>query len=346
MNINNCKIELIPNSIKILNISDEEYFSEKYSNHISNSKLKLINPKEGGSPELFFSEEKQDYNKSLEYGTALHNLILQSKEFKLLNYKDKPNAKLGIFIDNLVKYRKQKYKIIDAIEKASEDANYYKNKITKKLFRKSLEKGLKYYFDLYYDKLKSTDEKENIIVSCDILEQLQDSLKCYYGCKQIRNYIESDNSFNEQAIFSEFKVTLENNEECILPFKLKIDNYVIDEINKTITLNDLKTTSKPIDYFMGYKFYDELFEEYKGYLGSFHKMHYYRQLAIYIYILQQIYKEKYIYNTNIIVAGPKPDYGFALIPIQNAYIEKGILEFKELMFRVAFHTLYGKDARF
>ena len=56
MNINNCKIELIPNSIKILNINDEEYFSKKYSNHISNSKLKLINPKEGGSPELFFSE--------------------------------------------------------------------------------------------------------------------------------------------------------------------------------------------------------------------------------------------------------------------------------------------------
>ena len=58
--------------------------------------------------------------------------------------------------------------------------------------------------------------------------------------------------------------------------------------------------------------FDEVF---KGYLGSFQKLHYYRQLAIYIYILQQIYKEEYIYNTNIIVAGPKPDYGFALIGI-------------------------------
>ncbi|MBQ0113516.1 MAG: hypothetical protein KBT03_10330 [Bacteroidales bacterium] len=34
-------------------ISDEEYFSPKYSDYISNSRLKLINPDQGGCPSQY-----------------------------------------------------------------------------------------------------------------------------------------------------------------------------------------------------------------------------------------------------------------------------------------------------
>ena len=49
------KITPLIETIKFLEISDEEYFSEAYSDYISNSRLKLINPEQGGSPEAYLA---------------------------------------------------------------------------------------------------------------------------------------------------------------------------------------------------------------------------------------------------------------------------------------------------
>lgn len=43
------------NSVHREAISDEEYFSAKYAKCISNSRLKWIDPTDGGNPELFKS---------------------------------------------------------------------------------------------------------------------------------------------------------------------------------------------------------------------------------------------------------------------------------------------------
>lgn len=49
------EIKMTPllDSIRLLDISDEEYFGSGYRNYISNSRLKLMNPEQGGSPELY-----------------------------------------------------------------------------------------------------------------------------------------------------------------------------------------------------------------------------------------------------------------------------------------------------
>lgn len=49
------EIKMTPllDSIRLLDISDEEYFGSGYKNYISNSRLKLMNPEQGGSPELY-----------------------------------------------------------------------------------------------------------------------------------------------------------------------------------------------------------------------------------------------------------------------------------------------------
>ena len=47
------KITPLIETIEYLDISDEEYFGDAYSDYISNSRLKLINPKQGGSPALW-----------------------------------------------------------------------------------------------------------------------------------------------------------------------------------------------------------------------------------------------------------------------------------------------------
>ena len=47
------KLTPLMETIHFVEMSDEEYFSEKYADYISNSKLALINPEQDGSPEIY-----------------------------------------------------------------------------------------------------------------------------------------------------------------------------------------------------------------------------------------------------------------------------------------------------
>ena len=152
--LENCKIEFVPESIERKIISDEEYFTQ-YPDHISNSQLKLINPAEGGSIDKFFNKEPSEFDGSLEFGSAIHELVLQPDNFELVDYQFKPPAKLGKFIEGVVEFRKQKYSIEDSIKLASKKSNYYVDKLSPKLLRTAMTKGLKYYYDLYFDRIKS-----------------------------------------------------------------------------------------------------------------------------------------------------------------------------------------------
>ena len=56
-------IKLIPllDTLRLEKIDDSEYFSERYSGYISNSRLSKIDPNKGGSPEEFFGKMKPFY---------------------------------------------------------------------------------------------------------------------------------------------------------------------------------------------------------------------------------------------------------------------------------------------
>lgn len=96
--------------VKFLNISGEDLSDEEYFKRpgISNSRLKYINPKEGGSPLLYKNPPKFEYSPSLELGSAVHQLILQPNDYELSEYDGKPSGKLGVFIDYVYKYRQEK----------------------------------------------------------------------------------------------------------------------------------------------------------------------------------------------------------------------------------------------
>ena len=49
------QLKPLTETVHIKDISDEVYFSKEYGNYISNSRLKLINPDEGGRPTKFFA---------------------------------------------------------------------------------------------------------------------------------------------------------------------------------------------------------------------------------------------------------------------------------------------------
>lgn len=138
------KIIPIISSARRLKISDEIYFSKKYSDYISNSKLSLINFSQGGSIEKYRNGFGGEVSASLALGSAVHELVLQPESFKLGPKCNKPTAKLGATIDKIKQYRKSGNSIYDSIIKASADCNYYVNQIESKI-SKIIKDGFKYY---------------------------------------------------------------------------------------------------------------------------------------------------------------------------------------------------------
>lgn len=69
MKLNEIKLTPLLDTLRLQKISDEVYFSEKYSGYVSNSRLGLLNPKQDGSPEKFFAGFKPvGYAPALEMG--------------------------------------------------------------------------------------------------------------------------------------------------------------------------------------------------------------------------------------------------------------------------------------
>ena len=96
-------------TLRLQKIDDEEYFSEKYSNYISNSRLGLINPDQDGSPERFFAGFKPMYSAAFSLGTGVHCCTLQNDLFTICDSVDKPTGKVGIIADKLYSEYKDKY---------------------------------------------------------------------------------------------------------------------------------------------------------------------------------------------------------------------------------------------
>ena len=70
MNLSEIKIVPILDSLRILKISDDDYFSSKFENYISNSRLSLINPEQDNDPEAFFEglSKHNKYSDALIFG--------------------------------------------------------------------------------------------------------------------------------------------------------------------------------------------------------------------------------------------------------------------------------------
>lgn len=148
-------------TIKHAKISDEEYFSSKYKNYISNSKLKLIDNEEGGSPEKYKNGLKSSFNPSFLLGSCVHQLVLQQEEFILHPKCEKASAKQGYCIDFIKKYRKQGLSIRDSIDKARVAADYYaKTPLDKVIEKINTPENKRYY-------LNTRKLEDNIILLCD-----------------------------------------------------------------------------------------------------------------------------------------------------------------------------------
>ena len=338
------KIVPVLDSIKRTDMSDEEYFSKKYREYISNSRLKYIDPSEDGGPELY--RRPPHFNtSSLNIGSAVHECLLQPDSFKLADKCHKPTAKLGQVADYVYTHKSDKIPIEDTIKEASREIGYFVNQIESKI-PGIIEKCTPYWNVLDTPRSIRKDVQE-IFLSDSDYDTVSGCLNSCFENKQIMDKLhpvdvfgDEIESYNEIAFFIDFLVTYKGKKCTTLKFKMKADNYTVDVENKKVTLNDLKTTGKPTAWFMN--------EEY----GSMQHYHYYRQMYLYNWILW-LYCSKHHgaskeagwkSDANMLVVQTFPDYASRCYNVTSKWMKKGKIEAEELLKRIAAYQLFGWDS--
>ena len=334
-------VKLIPllDTIQLIEMSDEEYFSDKWAGYISNSKLALINPDQDGSPQIYKEglSKHPKYSDSLVFGSAVHELVLQPKEFAVVYNVDRPTAKMGAMADELYKtFLSNKGVVSDKdIIAASDKIDYYKGKMDSIKIENVKDKCINYWWDrrdwetehnnlgtepIYLDP-KSREKLQLCLASVEANKEVQDLL-------HPKGVFEEPISMNEAALFMDVKAEHEG-KETILKLKGKLDNFTIDTETNEVVLNDLKTTGHWLIDFG----------------DSFKKYHYNRQMAMYAWMLRSYVEKQYNIKpsslmANMLLVCTVPDYRAGVFRVTNGEIRKGFLEFKDLLQRVAYCELY------
>lgn len=322
-------IEPIIDSLEYKEMSDETYFSSEFRQYISNSRLALINPAQDGSEEKYL-ENAHKSTGSLILGSAVHELVLQPDEFTLAPKCQRPTAKLGLMADYLYpKFKDKKSVTEDEIIEASNVIDYYKDKMDAKKIDNVLTKCNNYWMERVLYEVHAGDYKEPIFLddnSYDKCIACVNSIKNNEEIQKLLHPSDTAISMNEAALFMDFKYT-EGDKSCIIHFKSKLDNFTIDGNN--IVLNDLKTTGHYVDQFK----------------DSFEKYHYYRQGAVYSYLLS-LYVKKYhnieavnSFKCNFLLVSTVPTYKSSVFKMTNEDMQRGWDEFVKLMNMVGHVTI-------
>lgn len=334
-------VKLIPllDTIQLIEMSDEEYFSDKWAGYISNSKLALINPDQDGSPQIYKEglSKHPKYSDSLVFGSAVHELVLQPGEFKVADNVNRPTAKMGAMADELYKTFLSNKGVVsdDDIIAASNKIDYYKGKMDSIKIENVKDKCINYWWDRRdWESEHNNSEIEPIYLDPKSREKLQLCLASVEANKEVQDLLhpkgvfEEPISMNEAALFMDVKAEHEG-KETILKLKGKLDNFTIDIETNEVVLNDLKTTGHWLIDFG----------------DSFKKYHYNRQMAMYAWMLRSYVEKQYNIKpsslmANMLLVCTVPDYRAGVFRVTNGEIRKGFLEFKDLLQRVAYCELY------
>lgn len=342
MKLSEIKIIPIVESLQALDISDQEYFSSAYKKYISNSSLSLINPEQGGSPQLYYEglSAHPKYMDSMVFGNAVHCSILQPDDFIVVDSVNRPTAKAGFMADELYPTFCKKGKVeFEDIVKASDKIGYYKDKMDDKKADALLDKCNSYFYDrMNYEKeafLFTSPSKEPIYLDEKSRIKLGECLTSINNNKEIQNLLHPESilgdieSKNEICILLDVKAIYPDGNERVLSLKAKVDNYTWDDALDLLVVNDLKTTGHDVSEFV----------------NSFFKFHYYRQMAMYSWMLFLLLGKgrKLNMKSNMLLISTIPPYNSGVFTVLDTHIKRGMNEFSELLKRVAYHEQYGYD---
>lgn len=324
------KITPLLDTLKLDKIDDDTYFSNEYKNYISNSRLGLLKSK--GVQAFFDWEGSTDYNPSFAFGTALHQLVLQSELFELIDSVYKPTAKAGLVADYLYK-NDGTIPSDDDIKVASIKCNYYKDKLTTNRLLDFKSRAEIYWRDrfLYEQNNPPVEGIERIYTdekSVNLLKSCLDSVSKNKDIQKLLNpegVVETPINGNEQAILLDIEASSDFGTK-IYHLKAKLDNFSINKEENIITVNDLKTTSK-----LAVEFNPSYFS-------------YQRELAIYSWLLKLCCKKYYDLENptvkgNFLVVSTIPEYTSLVYPMTPQLFKQGWNEFLYLLKTVIYFDL-------
>lgn len=351
-------MKIIEGSVKMLELTDEEYFGNALPGHISNSKMSLINPAQGGSPQKYqsgFSEKKTD---ALTLGSAIHALLLEDELYRLAEITA-PTDTLRVIMDTaykLMKRDKNSLSYDEAVEFAVQFHNYYGGKPGAKRIEK-----LKLDTAEYFNFISHNNDPYLIYLTAEMKSKAVQSIAAIKANREAMDLLKPLDrtliSLNEKVLVAKIEFG-----EYIYDMKLKLDNALIDVDNKSAKLNDLKTTGMDLHTFMGQTVLaleDATSNEpvphnkwslnlsYKFQPGSFQKYHYYRQMYMYREIFSHYVKQTYDIDmenieTNMVVVETK-DYKprAGVFNVSEDWMDKGNKEFNYLMGLIDYYETNG-----
>jgi len=322
------KITPIIESLKLENIDDDTYFSEYSKGYISNSRLGIL--KKNGV-KVFFEGIPNEYNPSFVTGGLIHQQVLQPESFNIVGEVFKPTAKAGLMADALYK-PDGTTPTNDEIKSMSYVIGYYKDKLTDSRLKEFREKAEPYWRDRFIYEQKNpfkegdkerifTDEKNyELVVNCSkAIEQNSEIQKLLHP----EGITQEPLVLNENTILMDIIMEVPGYEPKTYKLKAKLDNFSIDFDEEIITVNDLKTSSRPAK-----DFNPEFFS-------------YQREIAFYSYLLKLIAVNKYGINKptikgNFLVVSTIPEYNTLVYPMTPKLFKKGLEEVKYLLKCVAY----------
>ena len=335
MQLSEIKLTPLLDTLQLVKISDAEYFSPKYGEYISNSRLGLLNPRQGGSPESFFTGFKDEgFISSLVIGSAVHELVLQNESFELAPALGKPTAKMGAMADELYPvWLKHPIRTADITE-ASNKINYYKGKLTPERIKQVNEQCIPYW--KARKQLVSNSNKELIYLDDKSRDTVYNCVEALTNNPQVQELlhpsglIDAPISLNENALLLYVQAECPNGKTFIIHLKAKLDNFTIDLESDTVVVNDVKTIGKVVSEID----------------SNISKYHYSRELAMYLFLLRlYVIKEYGIENptmkANYLVVSTVPQYYTKVRAMTKKECYEGLHEFRTLLRYAAYQIGYN-----
>jgi len=324
--IKQIKITPLLDTLKLEDIDDDTYFKQYSKDYISNSRLGVLK-KDG--VKAFFEGIPQVYNPSFETGTLIHENVLEPDKYEVIEGVFKPTAKAGLMAEAL--YRPDgTTPTDDEIKSQSYIIGYYKDKLTSNRLKEFRDKAEPYWRDRFiYEQNNPIGDKKRIYTDEKNFELLTNCLRTLGENKDIQKLlhptgiVEEPIVGNERTILMDIEMKIPDHESRIYHLKAKLDNFSIDTEENVITVNDLKTTSRPAVQF------DPTFFSYQ------------REIAFYSYLLKQVVKKYYnIENPtikgNFLVVSTIPEYNTLVYPMTPKLFKSGMMEVSYLLKTVAY----------
>ena len=335
MQLSEIKLTPLLDTLQLVKISDAEYFSPKYGEYVSNSRLGLLNPRQGGSPESFFTGFKDEgFISSLVIGSAVHELVLQNESFELAPALGKPTAKMGAMADELYPVWLEHPIRTSDITEASNKINYYKGKLTPDRIKQVNEQCIPYW--KARKQLVSNSNKELIYLDDKSRDTVYNCVEALTNNPQVQELlhpsglIDAPISLNENALLLDVQAECPNGKTFIIHLKAKLDNFTIDLESDTVVVNDVKTIGKVVSEID----------------SNISKYHYSRELAMYLFLLRlYVIKEYGIENptmkANYLVVSTVPQYYTKVRAMTKKECYEGLHEFRTLLRYAAYQIGYN-----